>query len=238
MDDISFLVSETFKTVENTGAERARVPETSGILYSLAENESTFVIRGICSRNLKEDHEHLIERKHHETLRVDEDSRKDIFWFETDFWERSEMILELAGQKRFLKENERLSNLSDPHLYWSLTIEPEAIKIDLSGRKKHHSNSIPLGYIGEVSIGIKRFSEILGRDFKNDVIDIRESETNLDLYNKLKDLIQYQNYDQAWFHDYFLIKFDAQKAESLELYLGELQTMLKFWKKILNQVSN
>lgn len=238
MDDISFLVNETFKTVENTGVERAMVPATGGILYSLAENESTFVIRGLCSKNLKEDYQQLIEKKHHETLRIDEDSKKDVFWFETDFWERSEMILELAGQKRFLKENERLSNLSDPHLYWSLSVEPQLIKIDLSGRKKHNAQLVPLGYIGEVSIALKRFSEILGYDFKADVIEIREADIQPGLYNKLKDLIQYQKYDQDWFQDYLAKNHNSQKAEALDLYFGELQTMLKFWKKILDQVSN
>ena len=87
-----------------------------------------------------------------------------------------------------------------------------------------------------ISFTTKSFS-IDVYDFKNDVIDIRAEELEPILFNKLKDLIQYQNYDQNWFQDYFSQNYSSQNAEALELYLGELETMLRFWKKILSQVN-
>lgn len=233
MDDISFLVNETFKAVENHDQSQ-NVPEASGLLYVLAQNDSTFVIKGLPSKNLKNDYDNFFENNLAEKLKIEVENKKEIFWFETPFWERSELILELAAGKRFLKSGERLSNLSDPQLHWSLIVKPGKILIDLSGRKKRNLDQKNLGYLGEVSIALKRFSEILSRQFK-DVIEINELHDG-ELFSKFYDLFTYRKLDADWFEHYFQSRFQANQVEALMLYLEEVQMMLEFWQLIHKQL--
>lgn len=236
MDDISFLVSETFKNVENTSNDHAHIPSGGGVLYSLAENDSTYVIRGVSSKNLKNDIDNLFTTSLHEKLRVEQGGESQVFWFETPFWELSELILETATQKRFLKAGETLSNLSDPLLSWTISDDGESLFLDCTGRKSHRANHKKLGYLGESSIASARFSQLLGRELKSPQIEIAE-EKYPELYAKMKSFFYYSSYDSEWFERYFQKHYSVNIAEALSLYFQEIAMMMSFLEQVSTQIN-
>lgn len=236
MDDISFLVNETLKNVENKKEKDRMPPAGSGVLYSLSENGSTFVIRGIASKNMKDDYKNFFERSFHEKLKLEEGEISQVFWYKTDFWELSCLILEIATQKRFLKKEERLSNLSDPSLSWGISDEGGVLTIDYSGKMTHKKDFTKLGYLGESSLAKLRLAQILKKEDNDHAMTMVKSD-NQELYQRMKDLFYYSRYDELWWEEYLEENFEVNLAEALKFYLKEVVTMLCFWQQVNSQIT-
>lgn len=236
MDDISFLVGETFSNIDQKS--QGAPPSSGGVLYSIGENESTYIIRAIPSRNLKDDREFFEKKELHKKLKIEKESFfSQVFWFETEFWELSQLIVELATQKRFLKHSETLSNLSDPQLSWGITEQKGQLTIDWRGRKHYNSSCKRLGYLGESVLAEVRFSKLLGPEqIQRDQV-ILSKEEDEEVYSLLKDLFLLGKFDEPLWEKYCDSNFSVNESESILLYFREVVTMRNFWAEIFSKLS-
>lgn len=177
-DDISFLVQETFKDVEqnskkkflsnflNGNEESESVPETCGVIYHLQQNASTFVVRVIPSKNIRSDFKNI--RKHpdlYPNLRLDEDliSQGNLRFFECDNIKLARSIKLNLANKRFPLHEENVFNVSDPGDSWWMSVNEGELKIyfKLSHTEKLN-RLIKLGPLGDGKIYENLFLQMRG----------------------------------------------------------------------------
>ncbi len=165
-DEISFLVQETFKDVENSKFNRGlfnnifskndeNLPEeVPGFFYHLQKKASTFVIRIHPCVNLKEEYKSILKHPDmYPTLRLNEGDEllsDKLSYFECDRLEIAKNIKAQLGNKRFPLFEERVLNVSDPSDSWWLKVEDNSIKILFKlSHTEDLGSLIKLGPLGE-----------------------------------------------------------------------------------------
>ncbi len=176
-DDISFLVQETFKNVEEQSSKNfinqifsdayEGPDEVPGFFYNLQKKSSTFVLRILPSENLKKDLKNI--KKHpdmYPALRLEEDDRslnEKIQFFECDRFEIAQNIRKHLGNKRFPIFEERVFNISDPGDSWWLEVDGSRLSVHFKLSKTQDiSKLIKLGPLGETKYCMDIFAKLYG----------------------------------------------------------------------------
>jgi hypothetical protein len=165
MDDMEFLVNETFSGVHAGSFRHPLLPETPGVLYHLQEGASMFVARTLPVDDLALAHARVLANpEEYPTLRLLEDGgdpAERLRWFSTSTMGVAEHLHERVGQRRFPKREEELCNLSDPGFSWWL--ERRAGAFSLHAKMNQLKGAIVrLGPLHDVHVATARWLE-LGR---------------------------------------------------------------------------
>lgn len=178
LDDISFLVQETFKEVEKNRKagnlfgqffqSKENLPEedSAGVLFHIQKNSATFVVRIHASSDLRNDY--LAALKHpdlYPTLRFEEeDNVKDsLCYFECDSINIAKTIKERLGNKRFPIFEEQVFNISDPGDSWWLKKDGKKLSIFFKlSHTERMANLIKLGPLGDAEKNMDIFSKLYG----------------------------------------------------------------------------
>ncbi len=151
MDDMSFLVDETYRLTElrllgeledgeetwdpvasvapAPAAAPVALPQAPGIIYLVEKNTGTFVVRSFVAKNLKADFAAVLNApEDFPSLKLIEGAQPrtgELRFFECDSDLEARALHERLGQRRLPLDEEALCNLSDPGFSWWLEEEPQ-----------------------------------------------------------------------------------------------------------------
>ena len=178
LDDIGFLVQETFKDSGNSNQSRNFLSqifskqndlpdEVPGFFYHLQKKESTFVIRVHPCENLKLEYKNIVKHPNlYPTLRLLEDEgevEEKLQYFECDLFNIAKNIRFHLGNKRFPIYEDRVFNVSDPGDSWWLAIGEDDLNIHFKlSQTTNISNLIKLGPLGDSVELMRTFSKLYG----------------------------------------------------------------------------
>lgn len=180
-DDISFLVSETLKDVENKQEQKPNLlstffsnnkaknlpDEVPGLFFNLQKKASTFVIRIYPSENLRDDYKSILKHPDlYPSLRLEEDGTdqsRELQYFECDNISTAITIKKQFGNKRFPLFEENIFNVSDPSDNWWISLDDNKLNIFF---KLSQTNSLrnltKIGPLGESQKSLETFSQLYG----------------------------------------------------------------------------
>lgn len=221
MDDIEFMVSETFKHFHQNYPEVAEqksaveapavtddevneFPAEPGIIYHLQKTTSLFVIRTLVSHNIRDDYEKIIKNpEHYPSLRLleggSEDLEKKLRFYILENHLQAEIIHDQICNRRFPVNEEIMCNLSDPGFSWWLTKKENGFQISFTLSVSADENTVKLGPIGDHQMALKSFQEMealmqdsgLELNIQNETNRVQFNDGEELLLEELKDIFEY-----------------------------------------------
>lgn len=268
MDDIEFMVAETFKhfhehfsheqvyapiaMVQDEQQEENEYPAGPGLIYHLQKTTSLFVIRTLVSQNIREDYLKILENpENYPSLRLleggPEDIEKKLRFFILDNHLQAEIIHDQICNRRFPVNEEMMCNLSDPGFSWWLTKKPLGFQISFT--MSVSDSSTKLGPIGDQQLALKSFQQMeslmheagLDLNIQNESNRVQFNEGEEFLLEELKDLFEFGVIGQEMKNFFKLLARriqDHSQLETLWLYLQEIAAMRRFWIQVQYDLSN
>jgi hypothetical protein len=184
MDDIEFMVAETFKHFHEQHPESHEFPELEakpvsavtddevnefpaepGVIYHLQKSTSLFVIRTLVSQNIRDDYEKILQNpEDYPSLRLLEGGREDLEkklrFYILENHLQAEIIHDQICNRRFPVNEEIICNLSDPGFSWWLTKKSNGFQISFTLSVTADENTVKLGPIGDHQLALKSFQEM------------------------------------------------------------------------------
>jgi hypothetical protein len=262
MDDMEFLVAETFKHLHETfqvqQEERNEVqaplndfmksyPEGPGVIYHVQKTIAVFVIRTLVSKNIREDYLKILERpEDYPSLRLTDMSgaiQDGLRFFMVENSSEAEIIHDQLHNRRFPFHEEMMCNLSDPGFSWWLTKKPEGFQLSFTMSISDQDENLKLGPLGDRELAIRRFqgfenlvaSAGIGMNIQNEMNRVQFTDCEEFIREELKDLFEFGVVTQT-LKDLFKIlakkTSDHSLLEEIWFYLNELAAMRRFWIQI------
>lgn len=265
-DDISFLVQETFNGIEANRSKgfftalfdgpRNHVPETSGVLYHLQQQASTFVIRIHACEDLAREHASVLKHPGlFPGLRLADDfvEKQQLRFFECDSFDLAKALKQGLAHKRFPVYEENVFNVSDPSDSWWMAEEQGIFNLyfKLSHTEKLE-RLIKLGPLGSREIYQDLFVQLRGyfnemfplQDYfcGNDQLEFKVAQPQSPLYRSLVHLFEKGEIEPSLFE--FMRNWESsaltteirESVRKANYILIELATIRSFWLQIQNQL--
>lgn len=184
MDDIEFMVSETFKHLHQNyptapvepeivvpvvavveDEEVNELPSEPGVLYHLQKSTSLFVVRTIVSKNIRDDYEKIMQSpEDYPSLRLLENGldniEKKLRFFILESHLQAEIIHDQICNRRFPVNEEMMCNLSDPGFSWWLTKKDDGFQLSFTLSVSEQEEPVKLGPIGDHQLALKSFQNM------------------------------------------------------------------------------
>ena len=262
MDEIEFLVSETFKHFqENYSTESdsqkliffknesdTEYPEGPGVIYHVQKTSSVFVIRTFASLNIKENYLKIIERpEDYPSLRLleagSEDLQDKLKFFLVENSSHAEIIHDQLHNRRFPIHEELMCNLSDPGFSWWLTKKKTGFQLAFTMSVANDENTVKLGPLGDRELAVKNFQQLeslvtaagIEMNIQNEMNRVQFTDCEQFILEELKDVFEFGVMTQT-LGDLFKIISKATKMDlpiqTTWFYLQEVAAMRRFWIQI------
>lgn len=262
MDDLEFLVSETFKhlhqnfTIEELEAAPEVVveeneysfPEAAGLLYHVQKATSVFVIRTFVSQNIRKDYLEIIEApENYPSLRlVDggvENIRSKLKFFLVEEASQAEIIHDQLHNRRFPINEETICNISDPGFSWWLTKKSKGFQLAFTMSVANEEGTIKLGPLGDKELALKNFKEFealvtsagIGMNIQNETNRVQFTDCEEFILEELKDVFEFGVVTDTMRDIFKILSKRAESTSKLEttwFFLQELAAMRRFWIQI------
>ncbi|HXH32492.1 MAG TPA: hypothetical protein VNJ01_16955 [Bacteriovoracaceae bacterium] len=180
MDEIEFLVQETFKHLDENYThtedselplvfhekqrkdENAELPASAGLIYHIQRTPSIFVIRTKVSQNIREDYSRILkDPKSYPELRLFDNEEpfapKNLRFFPLENPLHAEIIHDQLNNRRFPIHEERMCNLSDPGFSWWLKKNENGFNISFTMSIGLTDEAVKLGPLGDKELAIRNF---------------------------------------------------------------------------------
>jgi hypothetical protein len=163
MDDMEFLVEETFRINGQKDVPRPIIPQSPGVLYHMQDGAAVFAVRTLVVDDVAEGCALVLAHpEEYPSLRLLEDNgdpESRLRWFSTETRDIAQHLHERVGQRRFPKHEADVCNLSDPGYSWWL--ETAASSLRLHGKLHRVRDGVTcLGPLHDVNIGALRWGEL------------------------------------------------------------------------------
>ncbi|MCM2350374.1 MAG: hypothetical protein NDI69_10165 [Bacteriovoracaceae bacterium] len=180
MDDIEYLVNETFKhfdqhfayaeeqtelKMKDDDVSLTEFPEEAGVIYHIQKASSVFVIRTLVSANIREDYLKIMESpEDYPSLRLldggndDVSGRLKFFLVENLF--QAEIIHDQIHNRRFPIHEEMICNISDPGFSWWLTKKEKGFQLAFTMSVASDAETIKLGPLGDRELALRNFQTL------------------------------------------------------------------------------
>lgn len=219
MDEIEFLVAETFKHFhQNYGPasseihdapipvleDRLEIPDGPGLLYHIQKSTSVFVIRTLVSKNLREDYCRILDEPgNYPSLRLTEDGIDTISerlrFFVVESYSQAEIVHEQLCNRRFPVNEELMCNLSDPGFSWWLSVKDQGFQLAFTLSVGFEDSAIKLGPLGDQQMAVQCFQKLqnlicasgLTLNIQNEINRVQFSDGDEFLIEELKDLFEF-----------------------------------------------
>ncbi len=255
MDDMEYLVAETFKHFQEAApstqgtafAYEIEISNGPGLLYHLQKSTSVFVIRSFVSQNMREDFKKIVEGpENYPSLRLIEDDCdviEKLKFHSVDTTSQAEIIHDQLNNRRFPIFEETLCNLSDPGFSWWLAKEENSFQVNFNLSVHLEAKNVKLGPLGDhqlASRNLNLISEVIlgsGIDYsiQNEGNRIRFGEENPLLKEEFQNLFEFGDISENLKGIFKMIARrspDQSKIETCWFYLEEIAAMRRFWIKI------
>jgi len=255
MDDIEFLVNETFKHFEQNFANAEELPEltmkdetvnlveypaTAGVIYHIQKSTSIFVIRTFVSQNLKEDFCKIVQApEEYPSLRLLEGGNQEIEgrlkFFMVDNLFQAEIIHDQINNRRFPVHEELICNISDPGFSWWLTKKSKGFQLAFTMSVASDEGTLKLGPMGDREVALRNFQMLeefvtragLEMNIQNEVNRVQFTDCDEFLLEELKDIFEF-----GVITDTMQELFRSLGNMTTWLYFQELAAMRRFWIQI------
>lgn len=177
LDDISFLVQETFKEANNTLKNKSlfggfksklnEIPEdSSGVLFRIQRNAATFVLRIHPAEDLRSEYQNILKHPSmYPSMRFEEEDiiAEELMYYVCDDVRIGQVLKDKLGNKRFSINEEQVFNISDPGDSWWLKREDNKVSIFFKlSHTQDMSDLIKLGPLGDPDSSLEAFSKLYG----------------------------------------------------------------------------
>lgn len=266
MDDIEFMVSETFKHLHENYPQAVvtsppvevkdpyqGMPAGPGIIYHLQKSTSLFVIRTLVSQNIRQDYELIAENpENYPSLRLleggVEDLDKKLRFFMLENHLQAEIIHDQISNRRFPMNEEMMCNLSDPGFSWWLTKKENGFQLSFTLSVSSAEETVKLGPVGDHQLALKNFqimesliqSAGLELNIQNETNRVQFNEGEEFLLEELKDLFEFGVVGEGMMNLFKLLARrtnDHSQLETLWLYIQEIAAMRRFWIQVQYDLS-
>jgi len=219
MDEIEFLVSETFKHfnenfVQHEDATREEnefqfndetsLPEEPGILYHVQKATSVFVIRTFVSTNIRKDYLTIIDSpEDYPSLRLLEGNADDVAgklkFFLVENQSQAEIIHDQLHNRRFPINEEMICNISDPGFSWWLTKKLCGFQLAFTMSVASDENTVKLGPLGDKELALKNFQALealvtsagIDMNIQNETNRVQFTDCEEFILEELKDVFEF-----------------------------------------------
>ncbi len=262
MDDIEFLVAETFKHFHTNfqkskeevvarpeaGILHPGLPTDPGVLYHIQKSTSVFVIRTLVSQNIREDYLKIIENpEDYPSLRLIDSDTHDIEshlkFFIVENHYQAEVIHDQLNNRRFPKNEEMMCNLSDPGFSWWMTMKEGRLQVSFNLSSFMNDGTVKLGPLGDRELALKnfiQFAEVLNRaglplSVQNEPNRVVFEEEEKLLIEDIQDLFEIGVIGSGMTDLFRLLARKSSEdgaVESLWYYFQELASIRRFWIQI------
>ncbi|MCT4642728.1 MAG: hypothetical protein N4A33_10585 [Bacteriovoracaceae bacterium] len=157
--DISTLVDETFNHFNQINSdilkneddiaiakqEKILVPSSPGVVFTLSQSDSTYIVRVLDTRCLSETFEDITQfPENYPSLRLnlDDNIKSNLLFFECIDIKIAKTIKKALHAKRFSKNEEFILNISDPSDSCWLAKSEDSLKIFFNLSKTNESDSV------------------------------------------------------------------------------------------------
>lgn len=219
MDEIEFLVEETYRHHENLSAvfsefknaitpenssEFLTFPESSGVIYHIQKSQSVFVLRTFVSKDIRQDYLKIIQKpEDYPSLRLLEDGEdeieKKLKFFIVQNPSEAEIIHDQLHNRRFPIFEEMLCNLSDPGFSWWLTKKVSGFQLSFTMSVSTDETTVKLGPLGDREIALRKFQNFehiinsvgINMNIQNEINRVQFTECEEFILEELKDLFEF-----------------------------------------------
>jgi hypothetical protein len=219
MDEIEFLVEETYRHHENLSAvfsgfktnvpaensdEILTFPESAGIIYHIQKSQSVFVLRTFVSTDIRQDYLKIIQRpEDYPSLRLLEDEENEIEkklkFFIVQNPSEAEIIHDQLHNRRFPIFEEMLCNISDPGFSWWLSKKSTGFQLAFTMSVFNDESTVKLGPLGDREIAIRKFQNFahiinsvgIKMNIQNEINRVQFTGCEEFILEELKDLFEF-----------------------------------------------
>ncbi len=250
MEDLSFLVQETFKELKHFQAPT--LPRAPGIVYHLQKSSLIFVIRAISTHDIAETCREVLDQpEQYPRLRMVEASSDQLKYFETEYFTQAESLQKLITNNRYPLYEENLCNMSDPGFSWwlvetdqGLILTKKLVSIDLSKTYK-------LGDLGNPDITMFMLSKLANllknlpgdwKVFTSDQRFVIQGPKQHFFFELWRNFLLEGHFSQDFEHalEYLSHRTNISEEEhwAMKDFLKDLAMTRFFWKKIYSQLES
>ena len=241
--EVDSIESQIDQSIENDNSEAnsAPFPVSTGLVFKIDQSDSTFCVRGLKTLNINEtihdlmcEDEKLIKR-----LKIrGKEELSNVHYFETSSIEQAEVISEYIVNRRFPRQEEMVCNLSDPGFSWWFESSNSGFKVYFKAQSVERNEEFTrLGPIGNSLIASTKFAscEALLRKYfsiaeyssTEKSFEIKSVNGNDENFLKFRNIFEHGNFDL----DFNSIDLSLEH-QRLALFLEELAAIRGFWISI------
>ncbi len=262
MDDMEFLVFETFKHLHDNYdvAQEIKIdtqnsfndfiksyPTKPGIIYHIQKASAVFVIRTFVSKNIREDYLKIMERpEDYPSLRLtdlDGSLQEHLRFFIVENPSEAEIIHDQIHNRRYPFNEEIMCNLSDPGFSWWLTKKPKGFQLSFTISVSYHDDNLKLGPLGDRELAIRMFQRFenlvasagIAMNIQNEMNRVQFTDCEEFIMEELKDLFEFGIVNETLKDLFKILGRKSQNQSFLEevwYYFNELGAMRRFWIQV------
>lgn len=228
-----FLENPLFEEIETI--EQINYPNNPGVVFNILWAGNTVSLRGVPTDDISAVFDRL-EAGDLSLLRrfkVSESQIETLFFFECEYKELAEILVDQLFSKRYPMEEEMVCNISDPGFSWWFINNPNGFRINFKSHKLEQAQKrMKLGPIGDIVVASIRFKKIIEhiKEFlpiQN--VSINEKSFVLESYEASNPIID----DLKNLFENGEVDIDSalmcELASTEKLFLIELATIRRFW---------
>lgn len=222
-------------------ADSAPFPVSTGLIFKIDQNDSTFCVRGLKTLNINETIHDLMceDEKLLKRLKIrDREELSNVHYFETNSIEEAEVISEYIVNRRFPINEEMVCNLSDPGFSWWYESTDSGFKVFFKAQSVERDQEfIRLGPIGDRLIAssklasceglLRKYFSISEYSSTDKSFEIQSVNANDENFLKFRNIFENGKFD---------LEFDTTdlslEHQRLTLFLEELAAVRGFWISI------
>lgn len=251
MDDLSFLVEETFSNVkEMSGSLSSSNEKGPGLIFHLDAYPSVFVIRSLAVLDLGESLKNCREfPENYPSLNLNHENLDRLAFFKTTSMGAAQKLNKITAHRRFPVSEELLCSFSDPCFSYWLEKTVKGFVISTKMPTSEIKKLVRLGDFGDFTSFKLLMNELLiilqmapgnWKIFAQDHRIYFEGNQDNFLWKLIVDYFENGNFSDEFHESLKFLSSRLQRGKDIEGFISsmkDLSTLRIFWKEIFSQLN-
>jgi hypothetical protein len=247
MDDLSFLVNETFAHQKQTSSF---YPSEPGLVFHLQATSTMYVVRALATGNIHITAQDILEYpENYPSLRLINMESDQLQFFPTTNLLQAQTLQQILAHKRFPQHEELVCNMSDPGFSWWMVKTAEGLVISKKLISLELDQATKLGDLGDPDVlsfmfqKLAKLLKVLPGDWSSFAQDKRlvmkgpaDHFLLIELENFFRTGFLTSDLDHALDFLGHKAGLDQDELWSLKDFLKDLAIIRQFWIKIFHQL--